>query len=60
MLAGAASQSDSGIPAGGVLADNSSAYKSHEWREACQAMGLTAKKTRPYTPRTNGKAERFI
>ena len=43
-----------------VLSDNGSAYKSHGWRKACQAMGLKVKKTRPYTPRTNGKAERFI
>jgi transposase InsO family protein len=31
-----------------------------DWRKACQVMGLKVKKTRPYTPRTNGKAERFI
>jgi transposase InsO family protein len=49
-----------GIECRRVLSDNGSAYKSHGWRKACQAMGLKAKKTRPYTPRTNGKAERFI
>lgn len=43
-----------------VLSDNGSASKSHGWRKACQAMGLTAKKTRPFTPVTNGKAERLI
>ena len=32
------------------------AYVSH----ACRAAGLKHKRTRPYTPRTNGKAERFI
>ena len=49
-----------GIECRRVLSDNGSDYKSHGWRKACQAMGLKAKKTRPYTPRTNGKAERFI
>jgi transposase len=49
-----------GIECRRVLSDNGSAYKSYGWRKACQAMGLKAKKTRPYTPRTNGKAERFI
>lgn len=43
-----------------LLSDNGSAYKSHGWRKASQAMGLKARKTRPHTPRTNGKAERFI
>ena len=43
-----------------VLSDNGSAYRSKPWREACSALGLTPKRTRPYTPRTNGKAERFI
>jgi transposase InsO family protein len=43
-----------------VLSDNGSAYKSHGWRKAAQAMGLKVKKTRPYTPRSNRKAERFI
>jgi hypothetical protein len=32
----------------------------HGWRKAAQAMGLKVRKTRPYSPRTNGKAERFI
>ena len=49
-----------GIECRRVVSDNGSAYKSHGWRKACQAMGLKVKKTRPYTPRTNGKAERFI
>jgi hypothetical protein len=48
-----------GIECRRVLSDNGSAYKSHGWRKACQAMGLKAKKARPFTPRTNGKAERY-
>ena len=49
-----------GISCKRVLSDNDSAYRSRPWREACAALGLTPKRTKPYTPRTNGKAERFI
>ncbi|MDF0752895.1 integrase core domain-containing protein, partial [Marinobacter sp. 71-i] len=42
-----------------VLSDNGSAYKSHAWRDTCTQLGITAKKTRPYRPQTNGKIERF-
>jgi transposase InsO family protein len=43
-----------------VMTDNGSAYRSHLWRRACATRGLRHIRTRPYTPRTNGKAERFI
>ena len=43
-----------------VLTDNGSCYRSREFRSACQQLGIRQKFTRPYTPRTNGKAERFI
>ena len=36
------------------------AYRSHRWREGCRTAGLRHLRTKPYTPRTNGKAERFI
>ena len=49
-----------GVECGLVLSDNDSAYHSKPWRLAYEALGLTAKRTRPYTPRTNGKGERFI
>lgn len=49
-----------GITCRRVISDNGSAYWSKPWRQACEALGLTTKRTRPYTPRTNGKAERFI
>ncbi|WP_236550436.1 DDE-type integrase/transposase/recombinase [Cyanobium sp. Copco_Reservoir_LC18] len=49
-----------GIERRRVLSDNGSAYKSHGWRKAIQALGLNVKKTRPYSPPTNGKTERFI
>jgi transposase InsO family protein len=42
-----------------VLSDNGSAYRSHAWRDTCAELGITAKKTRPYRPQTNGKIERF-
>ncbi len=37
-----------------------SSYRSHRFREACQQRDKRHARTRPYTPRTNGKAERFI
>jgi transposase InsO family protein len=43
-----------------VMTDNGSAYRSVLWRHGCQHLGLRHLRTRPYTPRTNGKAERFI
>ena len=39
---------------------NGSAYRSSAWRERCTRLGLRHLRTRPYTPRANGKAERFI
>jgi transposase InsO family protein len=38
-----------------VLSDNCSAYKSFLWRDTCAELDITAKKTRPYRPQTNGK-----
>lgn len=49
-----------GIEGCRVLTDNGSAFKSHLWAETCDELGLAVKKTRPYRPQTNGKAERFI
>lgn len=43
-----------------VLTDNGSCYRSRLWHTTCQALGISVKKTRPYRPQTNGKAERFI
>jgi transposase InsO family protein len=43
-----------------VMTDNGSAYRSHAFRHACADAKLRHIRTRPYTPRTNGKAERFI
>jgi transposase InsO family protein len=49
-----------GVQAERVLTDNGSAYLSRAWRTTCARLGLVHKRTRPYRPRTNGKAERFI
>ena len=43
-----------------VMTDNGSAYRSHAFRAQCVQLRLRHVRTRPYTPRTNGKAERFI
>ena len=43
-----------------LLTDNGSSYRSHRFRHECSNLGLKHQRTRPYTPRTNGKAERFI
>ena len=42
-----------------VLTDNGTCFK-RRWAEECQRRGIKPKKTRPYRPQTNGKAERFI
>jgi transposase InsO family protein len=50
---------DRGVTVERVLSDNGSAYRSYAWRDACTALGITHKRTRPYRPQTNGKIERF-
>jgi transposase InsO family protein len=49
-----------GIHIESVMTDNGSIYRSHAWRTALRHAGLRHLTTRPYTPRTNGKVERFI
>ena len=49
-----------GIAVERVLTDNGSAYRSRPFRKVCRWLGITAKRTRPYRPQTNGKAERMI
>jgi transposase InsO family protein len=43
-----------------VMTDNGSCYRSKAFRKVCKRLGLKHIRTRPYTPKTNGKAERFI
>ncbi len=49
-----------GIKIERVMTDNGSCYKSFAFRKACKRLGLRHIRTKPYTPKTNGKAERFI
>ncbi len=49
-----------GVTVSRVMTDNGSCYKSLAFRDACRALGIKHIRTRPYTPKTNGKAERFI
>jgi transposase InsO family protein len=49
-----------GIQVQRVLTDNGGAYKSRPFRKASRWLGISTKRTRPYRPQTNGKAERFI
>jgi transposase InsO family protein len=51
---------DYGIRVEGVMTDNGFAYVSIAHALACRALDLRQLRTRPYRPRTNGKAERFI
>jgi transposase InsO family protein len=49
-----------GVQIKAVMSDNGSAYVAHAHRQALAELGLRHLRIRPYRPRTNGKAERFI
>lgn len=49
-----------GINVERVMTDNGTGYRSKRFRQAINELGLTHIKTKPYTPRTNGKAEAVI
>ena len=49
-----------GVTVQRVMTDNGSAYRSKRFAAALTTAGARHVRTRPYTPRTNGKAERFI
>ena len=49
-----------GVHISAVITDNGAGYCSHAFATACQRLGIRHHRTRPYRPRTNGKAERFI
>jgi transposase InsO family protein len=51
---------DQGVIIERLMTDNGPGYRSKLHRKACQALGIRHIFTRPYRPRTNGKAERFI
>jgi transposase InsO family protein len=49
-----------GVVIRAVMSDNGSAYTAHAYRGALSELRLRHLRIRPYRPRTNGKAERFI
>jgi transposase InsO family protein len=49
-----------GIQVERLMTDNGSAYRATIHALACKALAIKHSRTRPYRPRTNGKAERFI
>jgi len=49
-----------GVTVERVMTDNGSCYQSRAFAKACKKLGLKHIRTKPYTPKTNGKAERFI
>ena len=51
---------DHGIRVQRLMTDNGSAYRSHAHAAVCRQLGIRHLFTRPYRPKTNGKAERFI
>jgi len=51
---------EQGIIVERVLTDNAGAYRSRPWRTVCARHRVRRRFTRPYTPRTNGKAEALI
>jgi transposase InsO family protein len=52
--------SSMGITVERVMSDNGACYRSRVHAQACRELSLRHLRTRPYRPRTNGKAERFI
>jgi transposase InsO family protein len=49
-----------GVTVTGLMTDNGACYKAHAFRDLCRQLGLKHIRTKPYTPKTNGKAERFV
>jgi transposase InsO family protein len=55
-----AAYAERGTPIQRILTDNGSGYRSHAFQDLLTQHGIRHIRTRPYTPRTNGKAEAFI
>jgi transposase InsO family protein len=49
-----------GVTVERVMTDNGPAYLSNGFAALCRALSIKHIRTRPYTPRTNGKVERMI
>ena len=48
-----------GITVERILTDNGNGYRSTPWAQLCAELGIKHRRTKPYRPATNGKAERF-
>ena len=55
-----AAYADHGTPIKRILTDNGNGYRSHAFADLLNQHGIRHIRTKPYTPRTNGKAEAFI
>lgn len=51
---------DHGVKVLRIMTDNGVSFRSHRYAKALRMLKIKHKRTRPYTPRTNGKAERFV
>ena len=60
LLAALAYNQGLGITVRRVMTDNGSCCRALDVRDLCRQRGLKHIRTKPYTPKTNGKAERFI
>jgi transposase InsO family protein len=60
LLATVAYYKSLGVDVERVMTDNGSCYRSEAFARACRQLRLKHIRTKPYTPQTNGKAERFI
>jgi transposase InsO family protein len=60
LIASVAYYKSLGVTVTRVMTDNGSCYKAFAFRDAGIELGLKHVRTKPYTPKTNGKAERFI
>ena len=49
-----------GVSVERVMTDNGASFRSHLYAKALRRLKIKHKRTKPYTPRTNGKAERFV
>jgi transposase InsO family protein len=60
LIAAVAYYASLGVTVRRVMTDNGSCYRSKAFAKSCSALGLKHIFTKPYTPKTNGKAERFV
>lgn len=49
-----------GVSVQRVMTDNGSSFRSYRYAKALRLLQIKHVRTKPFTPRTNGKAERFV